>query len=205
MLIHLWQMQGCKFQSIWLTACQSLALNMDHLCSHSNFADFEIKYLSFPECYDNNFAIFCLPTLWSIINLTKISGLCLFWAPDATWKLHIKQAYFHFICPIIQQFTAAEVTKPTLSIPLYKKYYFKNECKGFIRFPNTRKHLKPRGRRSSGFIVFERLETFWNDFSKETIQNCAVLYFSHFSLKCLVCVICCIQLAFIVFVHELLF
>ena len=26
-----------------------------------------------------------------------------------------------------------------------KMYYFKNECEGFIRFPNTRKHLKPRG------------------------------------------------------------
>ena len=39
------------------------------------------------------------------------------------------------------------------------KYYFKNECEGFIRFPNTRKHLKPRGRRPSGFIVFECLET----------------------------------------------
>jgi len=39
------------------------------------------------------------------------------------------------------------------------KYYFKNECEGFIRFPNARKHLKPRGRRPSGFIVFERLET----------------------------------------------
>ena len=32
------------------------------------------------------------------------------------------------------------------------KYYFKNECEGFIRFPNTRKHLKH-------FIVFNRLET----------------------------------------------
>ena len=38
-------------------------------------------------------------------------------------------------------------------------YYFKNECEGLIRFPNTRKHLKPRGRRPSGFIVFECLET----------------------------------------------
>ena len=28
-----------------------------------------------------------------------------------------------------------------------EKYFFKNECEGFIRFPNTRKHLKPRGRR----------------------------------------------------------
>ena len=30
-------------------------------------------------------------------------------------------------------------------------YYFKNECEGF-------KHLNPRGRRPSGFIVFEHLE-----------------------------------------------
>ena len=42
------------------------------------FADFEIKYLSLPESYDNNFAIPCLPTLWSIINVKNISGLCLF-------------------------------------------------------------------------------------------------------------------------------
>ena len=47
---------------------------------------------------------------------------------------------------------------------------------------------KPDGNRSPSF---------WNDFSKETIQNYAVLYFSHFSLKCLVCVICCIQSAFV--------
>ena len=32
-------------------------------------ADFEIKYLSLPESYDNNFAIY---------------GLCLFWASDAS-------------------------------------------------------------------------------------------------------------------------
>ena len=42
---------------------------------------------------------------------------------------------------------------------IISKYYFKNECEGFIRFPNTRKHLKPGGRRPSGFIVFECLET----------------------------------------------
>lgn len=45
-----------------------------------------------------------------------------------------------------------------------------------------------------------RSTSFWNDFSKETIQNYAVLYFSHFSLKCLVCVICRFQSAFIAFV-----
>ena len=45
-----------------------------------------------------------------------------------------------------------------------------------------------------------RSTSFWNDFSKETLQNYAVLYFSHFSFKGLVCVICCIHSAFIVFV-----
>ena len=83
-------------------------------------ADLEIKYLSLPESYDNNFAIPCLPTLWSTINIKNISGLFLFWASDATWKLPLNQAYFHFTCPIIQQLTAAEVTKLTLSSPLYK-------------------------------------------------------------------------------------
>ena len=47
-------------------------------------ADMEIKYLSLPERYDNNFAIPCLPTLWSTINIKNISGLFLFWASDAT-------------------------------------------------------------------------------------------------------------------------
>ena len=67
------------------------------------FADFEIKYLPLPESYDNNFAIPCLTTLWSIINIKKISGLCLFLASDANWKLHLEQAYFPFIFPVIQQ------------------------------------------------------------------------------------------------------
>ena len=66
------------------------------------FADVETKYLSLPESYDNNFGIPCLPTLCSVINIKKISGLCLFWASDATWKLLLKQAYFHFTCPTIQ-------------------------------------------------------------------------------------------------------
>ena len=41
-------------------------------------------------------------------------------------------------------------------------------------FPNTRKHLKPRGRRPSGFIVFECLETWWNpkhEFLKLLLQR----------------------------------
>ena len=48
------------------------------------YADFEIKYLSLPESYDNHFAIPCLPSLWSMINIKSISGLCLSWASDAT-------------------------------------------------------------------------------------------------------------------------
>ena len=39
------------------------------------------------------------------------------------------------------------------------EYYFKNECEGFIRFPNERKHLKPRGRRPSGFYCFRAFES----------------------------------------------
>ena len=39
------------------------------------------------------------------------------------------------------------------------EYYFKTEWDGYIRLPNARKHLKPRRRRPSGFIiVFEFLE-----------------------------------------------
>ena len=39
------------------------------------------------------------------------------------------------------------------------EYYFKNEWDGYIRLPNARKHLNPRRRRPSGFIiVFEFLE-----------------------------------------------
>jgi len=35
------------------------------------------------------------------------------------------------------------------------KHHFKNECEGFMKLE---KHLKPRGRRPSGFIVFEHLD-----------------------------------------------
>lgn len=41
----------------------------------------------------------------------------------------------------------------------YEEYYFKNECVGFIRFPNTRKLSKARGCRPSALIVFDCLET----------------------------------------------
>lgn len=44
-----------------------------------------------------------------------------------------------------------------------------------------------------------RSTSFLSQFCKETIQNYAGFYFSHFSFKCLVCVICCIQSAIIVF------
>ena len=41
------------------------------------------------------------------------------------------------------------------------EYYFENECKGFISFPNARKHLTKSTRPQAEwfFIVFERLET----------------------------------------------
>ena len=73
------------------------------------FADFEIEYLSLPESYDNNFVIPCLTTLWSIINTKKISGRCLFLASDTNWKLHLKQTYFHFTFPTVQQLMAVNL------------------------------------------------------------------------------------------------
>ena len=118
------------------------------ICCYSNICWFwdKISLLARKLSQEFCYSLFANPLVYNKHKKT-FSGLCLFRASDATWKLHIQQAYFHFTCPIIQQFTAAEVTKPTLSIPLYKRYYFKNECEGFIRFPNTRKHLKPQGRR----------------------------------------------------------
>ena len=87
------------------------------------------------------------------------------------------------------------------------KYYFKNECDGFIRFPHVRKHLKPRGYRPNGFTLFECLETWWNpkhEFFKWPLQRnntklCSTIFFPPFPLQCLVCGICYIQSAFIVF------
>ena len=73
-------------------------------------------------------------------------------------------------------------------------YYFKNECAGFIRFPSARKHLKPRGHRPSGFIVFKRLETWWNpmhEFLKWLLQGnntklCSVVFFPFlFKMPCM--------------------
>ena len=73
---------------------------------------------------------------------------------------------------------------------LYSPMYIekKNECEGFIRFPNATKHLKPRGRRPSGFIVFGRLETWWNpkhEFLKWLLERnnaklCSVVFFPFF-------------------------
>ena len=54
--------------------------------------------------------------------------------------------------------------------------------------------------RAFGNLMKPEARVFEMTSPKETIQNYAVLYFSHFSLKYLVCVICCIQSAFIVFV-----
>ena len=39
---------------------------------------------------------------------------------------------------------------------------FWKRVRGSIRFQNASKHLKPRGRGPNGFLVFERLETWWN-------------------------------------------
>ena len=39
---------------------------------------------------------------------------------------------------------------------------FQKRVRVFHRVSKLEKHLKPRGRRPSGFIVFERLETWWN-------------------------------------------
>ena len=74
------------------------------------------------------------------------------------------------------------------NLPLWSKYYVKNECKGFNRFPNARKHLKPQGHRPSGFIVFKPLETWWNlkhEFLKWLLQRnntkwCSVVFFPFF-------------------------
>ena len=64
----------------------------------------------------------------------------------------------------------------------------KTRASGFIRFPNARKHLKPQGRRPSGFIVFKPLETWWNlkhEFLKWLLQRnnpkwCSVVFFPFF-------------------------
>ena len=77
-----------------------------------------------------------------------------------------------------------------LSIPYgceeWKKYYFKNECEGFITFPSTRKHLIPRGRK--------RLETWWNPkheflkwlFQRNNTKLCSVVFFPlFFKMPCM--------------------
>ena len=70
-----------------------------------------------------------------------------------------------------------------LLLSIDSQAYFRNECQGFFRFPNARKHLRP-----SGFIVFERLETLWNpkhEFLKWLLQRnntklCSVVFFPFF-------------------------
>ena len=84
----------------------------------------------------------------------------------------------------------------------------KTRAAGFIRFPNARKHLKPRGLRPRGFIFFlafgnlmkpeARVFEMSSPKKQYKIRQCCIFF--HFSLKCLVRVICCIQSAFIVFV-----
>ncbi len=77
------------------------------------------------------------------------------------------------------------------------------------RFPNTRKQMKARGRFGRVLSpVYECLEivmkhdarVFEMTSLKKQYKIMQCRMFSHFSLKCLVCVICCIQSAFIVFV-----
>ena len=89
------------------------------------------------------------------------------------------------------------------------KYYFKNECECFITISKHEKtDESTRPLRPSAFIVFECLKIVMKHDARVfemtslkkqyKIMQCSI--FSHFSLKCLVCVICCIQSAFIVFV-----
>ena len=90
----------------------------------------------------------------------------------------------------------------------YFKYYFKNECECFITISKHEKtDESTRPLRRSAFIVFECLEIAvkhdarvfeMTSLKKQyRIMQCCIL--SHFSLKCLVCVIFCIQSAFIVY------
>ena len=85
---------------------------------------------------------------------------------------------------------------------LIQKYYFRNECQarvpGFHQVSKREKTFAAQWFycfRAFGNLMKPEARVF-----EETIQNYAVLSFSHFSLKWLVCVICCIQSAFIVFV-----
>ena len=85
---------------------------------------------------------------------------------------------------------------------LIQKYYFRNECQarvpGFHQVSKREKTFAAQWFycfRAFGNLMKPEARVF-----EETIQNYAVLSFSHFSLKWLVCVICCIQSAFIIFV-----
>ena len=51
---------------------------------------------------------------------------------------------------------------------------FHKRVRGFHQVSKREKHLKPRGRRPSAFIVFERLQTWWNpkhEFLKLLLQQ----------------------------------
>ena len=76
-----------------------------------------------------------------------------------------------------------------------KKYPFRHECECFQTRENRWKHEAASAKCFYCFqVVKHDARCFLNDFSKETIQNYVVLHFSHFSLKCHLCVICCIHL-----------
>jgi len=82
-------MQGCKFQSSYLIDSLSIT-SLEYRTTFSAIqisADFEIKFLSLQESYDNNFAIPCLPTLWSLIaELWRLKRAC--WAPWVSKSTH---------------------------------------------------------------------------------------------------------------------
>ena len=65
-----------------------------------------------------------------------------------------------------------------LLVPLvwHKEFYviFQKRVRGLYQVSKREKHLKPRGRWPSGFIIFERLETWWNpehEFLKLLLQQ----------------------------------
>ena len=90
--------------------------------------------------------------------------------------------------PVLLVFRLAEHlnANPALHPQGHCMCHFKTECEGFIRFP-TRENIW--NHETAGRVVFmfssvwkpdeTRSTSFWNYFSKETIQNYAVSCFSH--------------------------
>ena len=95
----------CKEQA-WADVIDSLSINgreyvatflAIEICSN-----FKVKYLPLPQRYDNNWNVPFLSNHSSLKNMKKIFGHCVFFASGIIWKLHLEQAYFNFICLIIQ-------------------------------------------------------------------------------------------------------